>query len=432
MAEPTNTPVPASTPRSASPVHPGGPNTPIVPIMMTSALPPTTSSPASHSRQPSYHHRPRVLHIGDPVRYNPATYIALCGQCEVIRPSAPERERAEFIRALRERRWGDFHAVLRPFWGSGGEMGNWDEELISLLPPSVRVFASAGAGFDWADTKLLGERGIYYSNSNLIPPPPPAPKLTVPSTPGIIYCNSGLACAEAVADFAVAMIISTFRHLPWCIGAASSGDPAAFATCHRDATARSHNLRGHVLGIVGLGNVGQQIAARCRHGFGMEIHYYDVAAVSPDVEPALGAVITRHPSLESLIRASDCVVLCAPAARGGTSAPPLIGTEQLSWFRDGGRLVNVARGSLVDDEAVTDALEAGKLLSAALDVHPNEPQVSARLRALAVAGRVMLSCHNAGGTVETHRGFEELSMRNVMAVLSGGNPITPVNLEFLR
>jgi lactate dehydrogenase-like 2-hydroxyacid dehydrogenase len=228
------------------------------------------------------------------------------------------------------------------------------------------------------------------------------------------------------------MIISTFRHLPWCIGAATSGDPAAFATCHRDATARSHNLRGHALGIVGLGNVGQQIAARCRHGFGMEIHYYDVAPISPDVEAALGGDIARHPSLESLIRASDCVVLCAPAVPGGTNAPPLIGTEQLSWFRDGGRLVNVARGSLVDDEAVADALDAGKLLSAALDVHPNEPHVSARLRALAVAGRVMLTCHNAGGTVETHRGFEELSMRNVMAVLSGAKPITPVNLESLR
>ena len=70
-----------------------------------------------------------------------------------------ERGREEFTRALRERRWGDFSAIYRPFWGTGGEMGNWDAEFIALLPDSVRVFASAGAGFDWADVKLLGEKG---------------------------------------------------------------------------------------------------------------------------------------------------------------------------------------------------------------------------------------------------------------------------------
>lgn len=105
--------------------------------------------------------KPTVLHIGDPIKYNPETYALFSSQFNVIRPSAAERERPAFMRALRERRWGDFHAIFRPFWGTGGEMGNWDEELISLLPPSVRVFASAGAGFDWANTELLGKRGEF-------------------------------------------------------------------------------------------------------------------------------------------------------------------------------------------------------------------------------------------------------------------------------
>jgi hypothetical protein len=103
--------------------------------------------------------RPKVLHIGDPIKYNPDTYALFSAQCDIVRPSAEERERPEFIRALKEHRWGDFHAIFRPFWGTGGEMGLWDSELVDLLPPTVRVFASAGAGFDWADTKLLGERG---------------------------------------------------------------------------------------------------------------------------------------------------------------------------------------------------------------------------------------------------------------------------------
>ena len=164
MAEPANTPIPASTPRSGSPAPPlPGPNPPIVPI--------TTNWTSLSPARPSGNSRPRVLHIGDPVRYNPDTFISFCGQCDIVRPSAPERERLEFIRALRERRWGDFHAVFRPFWGTGGEMGKWDSELINLLPPTVKIFASAGAGFDWADTKLLGERGMLplpwpYLSSN--------------------------------------------------------------------------------------------------------------------------------------------------------------------------------------------------------------------------------------------------------------------------
>ncbi|CAG9940419.1 unnamed protein product [Clonostachys rosea f. rosea IK726] len=403
MAEPTNTPVPASTPRSTSPAPrqtPIIPNFPNFPSMSSPGSPvlPTKLAPGG---------RPKVLHIGDPIKYNPDTYALFSAQCDIVRPSAEERERPEFIRALKEHRWGDFHAIFRPFWGTGGEMGLWDSELVDLLPPTVRVFASAGAGFDWADTKLLGERGI-------------------------IYCNSGLAAAEAVADFAVAMIISTFRQLAWCINAAQSDDPADFSSCHRDATAQARNLRGNVLGVIGLGNIGQQVASRCHHGFGMVIHYYDVVRLPAAVEEPLGGA-RRHDSLQSLLAAADCVVLCAPATPPGEGdGGPLIGAKTLGWFPEGGRFVNVARGSLVDDAAVADALESGRLSSAALDVHPDEPNVHPRLRELARKGKVMITCHNAGGTVDTHKGFEELSMRNIMAVLAGGKAITPVNMRFLK
>lgn len=159
MAEPTNTPMPGSTPvpggtpRSGSPVHPPIPS--LTPNGTTVVVP--SGLPAAAQAQ----HAPKkvVLHIGDPIKYNPETYAEFSSAFHVIRPGAAERERTAFIKALRERRWGDFHAVFRPFWGSGGEMGRWDAELIGLLPDSVEVFASAGAGFDWADTKLLGEKG---------------------------------------------------------------------------------------------------------------------------------------------------------------------------------------------------------------------------------------------------------------------------------
>jgi hypothetical protein len=149
MAEPNNTPMPPSTPvasltpRSASPALP--------PPLPTANVPPPRTNGVGK--------KPVVLHIGDPTRYNPTTYATFAEAFDVVRPSTPERQRPEFARALAEGRWGDFAAVFRPFWGTGGEMGRWDDELIPLLPRSCRVFASAGAGFDWADTKALGERG---------------------------------------------------------------------------------------------------------------------------------------------------------------------------------------------------------------------------------------------------------------------------------
>ncbi|KAJ0270034.1 hypothetical protein COL940_011960 [Colletotrichum noveboracense] len=382
MAEPNNTPYPpatpaAQTPRSASPHQPQ-------PIL----APPPAPLPSTQ--------KPKVLHIGDPIKYNPDTYAAFAAQFEVIRPSTPDRQRPAFAAALRDRKWGDFSAVFRPFWGTGGEMGKWDAELVPLLPPSCRVFASAGAGFDWADTQLLGERGV-------------------------VYCNSGLAAAEAVADFAVAMVISTFRHLPWCMGAA--GDEAAFRDCHARATGVSHTLRSQVLGLVGFGNIGQQIAQRLGVGFGMAVHYFDLIRKDEATEGAYKA--TFHPTLEALLQSSDCVVLCTPA--GGK----VITKASLAWFKPRARFVNIARGSLVDEEALADALEDGRLSAVALDVHENEPKPHARLVAMA-GTKAMLTCHNAGGTVETHAGFEELSMRNIMAILGGGEPITPVNLQYLR
>ncbi|KAF4470671.1 d-mandelate dehydrogenase, partial [Fusarium albosuccineum] len=97
MAEPTNTPVPASTPRATSPAPP-------LPVFSH------PGSPFSPTKLPMASSKPRVLHIGDPIKYNPETYIRFVTQCEVVRPSAEERQRPEFIKALKERRWGDFQA----------------------------------------------------------------------------------------------------------------------------------------------------------------------------------------------------------------------------------------------------------------------------------------------------------------------------------
>ena len=107
-------------------------------------------------------------------------------------------------------------------------MGQWDEELISLLPSSVRIFASAGAGFNWADVDALGRRRIWYAN------------------------GAG-ASDEAVSDTALFMILSVFRNFWLSQRGARTCDPAEFQRMHKLIATISYNPRGHVLGIVGLG-----------------------------------------------------------------------------------------------------------------------------------------------------------------------------------
>ena len=104
--------------------------------------------------------KPTILHLGDPILYNHSLYSQLSSKYTIINPAAPSLERSAFKKHLQDRTWGNFSAIIRPFWNTGGEMGRWDQELIELLPTSMRVMASAGAGFDWVDTGVLAEFGM--------------------------------------------------------------------------------------------------------------------------------------------------------------------------------------------------------------------------------------------------------------------------------
>ena len=106
--------------------------------------------------------KPIILHLGDPIRYNQDLYEDLKSRFHIERPPVSDLHRPQFIQHLREKTWGNFSAIMRPFWNTGGEMQSWNEELIDLLPGSLKVIASAGAGFDWVDTKALGEHGELW------------------------------------------------------------------------------------------------------------------------------------------------------------------------------------------------------------------------------------------------------------------------------
>lgn len=343
--------------------------------------------------------KPTIIHMGDPIQFNPAIYAELQQDFNVIRPSLEERQREAWLQALRDRKWGDFQAVFRPFWNSGGEMGRWDAEMIPLLPKSLRLFASAGAGYDWADVDLLAEAGIYY-------------------------CNGASASSEAVADTAIYHIISVFRNLQWSNMAARSGNVDQFLDAHKNAPIGAHNPAGHTLGVIGLGNIGYRIALKAYRCFGMKIIYHDVVDKSSELEEALGGA-KRFPSLDEMLGQADCVVVAAPGAGG----KQLLDAAHIAKVKKGGRIVNIARGSLIDEEALVKALESGHIYAVGLDVHENEPQVHPGLRSCRNA---TLTAHNAGGAFETTSGFEALSMRNVQEVLGGREPLTPVNKHLLK
>lgn len=139
------------------------------PLVAEPILTPPTTKEVSVSQSPSptvpQSEKVTILHLGDPIQHNLDEYEQLRARFNIINPSAEDLERPAFKEHLRERTWGDFSAIMRPFWRSGNAMKPWDEELITLLPDSMRVMASAGAGYDWVNDQCLAEHGMLLFRS---------------------------------------------------------------------------------------------------------------------------------------------------------------------------------------------------------------------------------------------------------------------------
>ncbi|GAM39862.1 hypothetical protein TCE0_034r11750 [Talaromyces pinophilus] len=342
--------------------------------------------------------KPTVLHIGDAIKYNHEFYDnEFASRFNVVQ--ATETDRESFMEALKTKKYGDFSAIFRPHFQTGGFMGQWDAELIPLLPPSVRIFASAGAGFNWADVDLLGAHKIWYAN------------------------GAG-ASDEAVSDTALYMILNVFRNFTRSQLAARTADVEIFNATHRLIATISRNPRNHVLGIVGFGNISKKLAHKAKTALGMKIHYFDIVRASTAEEEALEA--TYHSSLDELLKVADCVSLHTPLNK---HTQDLIGSKQLALMKPGGRIVNTARGQVLNEDALIEALNSGHISAAALDVHYHEPQVSP---ILAKMENVTLTTHIGGGALETRINFELNAMKNIIAVVGEdgrfkGEPLTPVN-----
>lgn len=240
---------------------------------------------------------------------------------------------------------------------------------------------------------------------------------------GIVYCNSAGAGSEAVSDVAIFHMLSCFRNLTWSHLAARSGDADRWLEATKAIADSAHNPRGHTLGIIGLGSIGLLLAKKVHAAFGMKVVYNDVERKPRDQEEQINAVY--YDRLDEMVAVSDCVVVAMPY-----SGKKLIDAEMLKHFKPGSRLVNIARGGLVDEDALADALESGQLCAAGLDVYEDEPHINPRL--LQLDKCTSLTCHNAGDAIESHIEFERLCIENVSRVLSGEAPLTPVNAHLME
>jgi glyoxylate reductase len=262
-----------------------------------------------------------------------------------------------------------------------------DEELLEAAGPQLRCVANMAVGYDNVDVAAAVRRGVVVTN-----------------TPGVLD--------DATADLTMALLLAATRRLAEGDRLIRAGRPWAWGMNFMLGS----SLRGKMLGIVGLGGIGRRVAERAR-AFGMEIAYHSRHEAPAEVVAALGA--ERMP-LERLLAEADAASLHCPLT---PETHHLIGAAELEAMKPSAVLVNAARGPVVDERALVEALAAGRIAAAGLDVYEREPQVEPALLELE---NVVLAPHLGSATVETRTAMAELAARNAISVLQGQGPLTPV------
>jgi lactate dehydrogenase-like 2-hydroxyacid dehydrogenase len=258
-----------------------------------------------------------------------------------------------------------------------------DKALIDALP-NLKAICSLGVGYDAIDLDAVRARGVMLSN-----------------TPDVLN--------DCVADLAIGLLIDAVRGISASDRHVRRGDWPRVGP-----TMPSMRVSGKRLGMLGMGRVGQVIARRAV-GFDMDIRYH-TRSVNPQLP------WHHEPSLLTLAQWCDFLVVACP---GSPETYHLVSAEVLKALGPNGYLVNIARGSVVDEKALVAALDNGQLGGAGLDVFENEPEVPAELLR---NERVVVLPHVGSATRETRAAMCELVLRNVERFVTEGGLVTPVNL----
>ena len=261
-----------------------------------------------------------------------------------------------------------------------------DEDTINKLPDTIKVISNFAVGFGNIDLEAAKKRGIAVTN-----------------TPDVL--------TDATAEIAMLLILGAARRAPEGIEYAKNSDwkwSADFLI--------GKQLTGARLGILGMGRIGRAVAKLSRP-FGMEIHYHNRSKLTPELEE--GAIY--HENIKSLFSVSDILAINCPATKETVN---IINKETLEYFPTGAIITNSARGDMIDDEAMLDALDRRKIYAVGLDVYKGEPNLNSGY--LKHKGAFILP-HLGSSTKQTRTAMGDLAVDNIDEFLKTGNCKNKVN-----
>ena len=288
-------------------------------------------------------------------------------------------------------------------------------ELIERLQGKAGVFTTGGERIDaellasCPDLKICANMAVGYNNFDL----------DAMTARGVLATNAPDVLTETTADFGFALLMATARRITESEHYLRAGKWQKWSY---DMFAGS-DVHGSTLGIMGMGRIGQGIAKRGAHGFGMEVIYHNRSRLTPELEAGCKA---RYVGKEELLRNADHLVLVLPYSPASHHS---IGAAELALMKPTATLVNIARGGIVDDAALATALRERRLAAAGLDVYEGEPQVNPFLLTVP---NIVLTPHIASATVPTRLAMAKLAADNLIAFLGQGKPLTPLNAHLLK
>jgi len=255
--------------------------------------------------------------------------------------------------------------------------------------PKLKAVANMAVGYNNFDVPAMTQRGVQASN-----------------TPDVL--------TETTADFGFALLMATARRITESEHFLRRGE---WTQWRYDMFAGAE-VHGSTLGIIGMGRIGQGIAKRGAHGFGMKVIYHNRSRLSAALEADCKA---SYVSKEELLRSADHVVLVVPYS---AESHHTIGTAELNLMKPTATLVNIARGGIVDDAALAQALRHKRIAAAGLDVFEGEPQVHPDLLTVP---NVVLTPHIASASVSTRMAMAMLAADNLISFFTQGKALTPLN-----
>lgn len=292
-------------------------------------------------------------------------------------------------------------SLIERLQGKTGAMTAGSDRIDATLLdacPQLKAVCNIGVGYNNIDVQACTARGVLVTN-----------------TPDVL--------TETTADFGFALMMAAARRMTESEHYLRAGE---WVKTGRYDMFVGPDVHGSTLGILGMGRIGQAIARRGALGFGMRVIYHNRSRLAPGIESECRA---SYVDKDTLLRESDHLIIVVPYSESSHHA---IGAAQLKQMKSTATLTNIARGGVVDDDALAVALQEGGIAAAGLDVFEGEPVIRP---ALLACRNVVLTPHIGSASVRTRRAMASLCVDNLLAALgegpSAGAPPTPVNPQVL-